>query len=235
MPKTEKKDLRLLQIMQFLSRESSDDHPLSMADILHYLQNKGICCARKAVGRDIASLRAFGYPILFTRTPTAGYYLASRDLKTPEVRILIDAVNAAPFLTEEMTCNLTEKLQNMVDRRDCAALQKQIYYDPVYKQSNAEIGSTINTLYQAIALGKKVNFRYYHCAIRDSRIQPDEGRLFSISPYALFWHGDYYYLAGNYQKYSNVANYRLDRMYGVQKLPEDARPFSEVTRYNEAL
>ncbi|ARP50527.1 MULTISPECIES: helix-turn-helix transcriptional regulator [Caproicibacterium] len=230
---TERKNERLLIVLQFLRQEASPEHPLPMRRILLALKRRGIVCARKAVGRDIAALRRFGYPIVFTRTPYAGYYLTSRALNTAEVRILIDAVDAAPFLTADMTEQLTEKLQTLVNRRERAALQKQIYYDPSCKQQNTEICCSIDVLHRAIAQGRKVSFWYYHRTLKNNHIQLNDGRQFVLSPYALFWKNDHYYLAGNYEKYNTVGNYRLDRMYKAKMLKKPVRPFSEVTPYRE--
>lgn len=225
--------LRVLAVMQMLNNEASKDHPLKMSAIVAGLEKRGICSKRKAIGRDISALRKVGYNIVFTRIPQPGYYLSQRTLETAEVRVLLDAVDAAPFLTEKATVLLTEKLQNMLDCEEQAVLQKQVYYDPGKKLHNDEVVTTISILQQAIARRQKVTFVYHHQVLQSGQIQQDGGREFQLSPYALFWRDDHYYLAGNYEKYDTVGNYRLDRMYNVTMEAEQVRPFTEVTPYTD--
>ncbi|WOC33180.1 MULTISPECIES: helix-turn-helix transcriptional regulator [Caproicibacterium] len=231
MAESEVSKLRVLAVMQMLHQEASKEHPLQMCEIAAGLEKRGIYSKRRAIGRDIAALRRVGYNIVFTRTPYPGYYLSQRILETAEVRMLLDAVSAAPFLTEEATIRLTEKLKRMLPSGEQEALQKQIYYDPARKLENNEVVHTVSVIQQAIARKQKISFTYHHRTLCAGQMQQDGGRLFLLSPYALFWRDDHYYLAGNYEKYDTVSKYRLDRMYDVCMEPEPVRPFTEVTPY----
>ncbi|QEY34007.1 WYL domain-containing protein [Caproiciproducens galactitolivorans] len=82
---------------------------------------------------------------------------------------------------------------------------------------------------------KKISFCYHHNVIVNQRAQLDEGKKLIISPYALLWHNDKYYLAGNYEKYNNISNYRIDRMKHVELTDLSVRPFSEVSDYRECF
>lgn len=225
--------LRLLAVMQLLNHVSSKEHPLGMHEIITRLKKQGITAERKTISRDLTALRTVGYQISFTRTPQPGYYLTHHLLEAAEVHLLLDAIGAAPFLTEAATRSLTVKLQELVDCGEQRVLQEQVYFDTQKKLTNDEVVDTISVLQQAIAQKQKVTFTYHHRVLCDGQIQMDSGKQFYLSPYALFWRDDHYYLAGNYEKYDTVGNYRLDRMYSVVMLPEPVRPYSEITPYTE--
>lgn len=231
MREANKASMRILMLLRILERESSAECPLPMKSLQQMLESHGIFSGRKAVGRDITALRQLGCEVVYTRRSPGGYYLCHHRLEPAEVRVLTDAVEAAPFLTQEMTDALVRKLQTMLTGQEQQALQEQIYYDPGRKMENAEIGDTITELSHAVAIKKKVMFCYHHHVLRNGAVQLDAGKTFILSPYALFWRDDHYYLAGNYEKYDAVGNYRLDRMFCVKVLAEDARPYSKLTPY----
>lgn len=99
------------------------------------------------------------------------------------------------------------------------------------KFGNEEIYYNIDTISRAISRKRKVAFDYYHRVVSGNRAVPDGGRRFLVSPYALLWNSDKYYLAGNYEKYDSLSHFRLDRMKHVEILEQDARPFEEVCDY----
>ena len=49
------------------------------------------------------------------------------------------------------------------------------------------------------------------------------------------WQFDYYYLIGNYDKYDNLMNLRIDRIHSVEITDEPVRHFSEVSAYRDTF
>lgn len=60
-------------------------------------------------------------------------------------------------------------------------------------------------------------------------------KTFTVSPYALIWKNDHYYLACNNEKYNNLMNLRLDRIRKIELTDEDARPVGEVSEYDDVF
>lgn len=220
--------LRVLALLELLERLTDERHPLSAEELRELLAEQGIESAKKTVYRDIAALRGRGEDILFTRRPKAGFFLAARRFEPPEVRLLMDAVLAAPFITNKKTAELSEKLRGLLSRNQAEEAAAQVHVNPRPKFGNEEIYYSIDAVERAVAQGKKLSFLYYHHAIEGNRIVRNEGRRFVVSPYALIWDSDRYYLAGNYEKYDSVSVYRLDRMRHAEVTEQDARPFREV-------
>ncbi len=225
--------IKFLVLLKILKKYSDEEHPLSAAELCKLIQKEGIEAERKSICRDITVLMHYGVDIIHTRQPKQGFFIAKRDFELPEVRLLMDAVIAAPFITNKKTAELTGKLCELLSCYQADAVLKQIYVEHRIKFENEEIYYNIDTINRAIVEHKQISFFYHHRIIINQKAQLDEGRQFTISPYALLWENDKYYLAGNYDKYDTISNYRLDRMKQVELTSFNSRPFCEVSSYLE--
>ena len=225
--------LKILYIVDILKEYSDEEHPLNATEICNYLGKYGIRAERKAIYDDIENLIDYGFDIIKTKGKKSGYFLASREFEIPEIYLLTDAVQAADFITPKKTRELVGKLEGMMSREQARARENSIYIDYSHKCDNEEIYISIDTLRSAIQLGKKVSLKYRTRQIgTDRKITLKEKELL-VSPYALIWMEDHYYLVCNNQKYDNLMHLRLDRMKSVNLLPEPYRHFSEVCGYKE--
>ncbi|HEX3038383.1 MAG TPA: WYL domain-containing transcriptional regulator [Oscillospiraceae bacterium] len=234
MPNVEKSKQKLLILLNILMKYTDESHPLTAEELCEQLMKKGVPTERKSIYRSISALMDCGFEIISTRAlPKPGYFLANRDFELAEVRLLMDAVLAAPFITSKKTQELTGKLRSLLSCYQADEVLKQVYVERRVKFDNEEIYYIIDALNTAISSKKKIRFCYHHRIISGDQLQFDDGREFVISPYALIWSNDKYYLAGNYDKYNTVGNYRIDRMKHITITDEDARPFNEVSNYVE--
>lgn len=235
MEKTEASKTRLLALLQIFQENSDPLHPLPSQALCELLRAQGLALERKTLGRDIAALQQAGYQICYQRSIPRGYYLANRSLEPAQVRLLLDAVCSAAFITPSMTQQLTQRLCATLSKHQAACIRAQVF--PVakgrHKFDNEEIYDTISAIMQALQAGEQLRFVYYHTVLRNGRATPDTGRTFIVSPYALLWHSDRYYLVANYGKYDTVSSYRLDRMREALVINKPVRPFSDVTPYQE--
>ena len=228
-----KEKLCLLKMLQIFRKNSDQDHPITLLEVGKLLEQEGLSCSRKTLGRDLKALKDAGYDFIKSNgSNQRGFYLAeSSSFETAEVRVLMDAVLSAPFITEEWTKQLVDHLKSLMSVHQAEDMCRQISFDRTYKYKNGEIFYTIDTLEKAIRAKKKIRMVYQHQILWHNRVTLDFGREFSLSPYALLWSHDKYYLACNYKKYDVVSNYRLDRMHKVEIMEEPARPFEEVCSY----
>ncbi len=223
--------LKVLVLLDILKQETDEEHPLSGIELCRMLEDRGFPCGRKTLYGEIASLREYGMDILFVRRPRAGFFLAERDFEVPEVRLLSDAVLAAPFITPRKTEELTAKLRGLLSRAQAEQIPAFSPEESRVKFTNEEIYYAIDAISRAILQKKKISFVYHHSVFSGERVGQNEGQLFVASPYALIWNADRYYLAGNYEKYDSVGVFRLDRMKRAEVLEESSRPFEEVCDY----
>lgn len=224
--------MKLLYIKNFLERNSDEDHPVSVDEISDMLENKGITCERKSIYSDVKTLKESGVDIISVRQPKAGYCICSRDFELPELRLLIDAVQAANFITPKKTKELIKKIGTLCSSSQATMLERQVYIEKRHKCFNEEIYYNIDIISRAIQSGRRINFTYSkrQLDIETNSIITEE-KDFCVSPYAMIWSNDHYYLIGNNQKYDNLMHTRIDRMKKVEIAHERARKFSEVSPY----
>ena len=106
--------LKPLYLLQIFQEQTDEEHPLSAQELCGELEKRGVAAQRKSIYGDIELLKSFGLDILHTRAPKSGYFLASRTFETAEVRLLLDAVQAAAFITPKKTAQLVQKLEGLV-------------------------------------------------------------------------------------------------------------------------
>ncbi|MGN0487375.1 MAG: helix-turn-helix transcriptional regulator [Acutalibacteraceae bacterium] len=224
--------MKLLYIKEYLEKASDEDNPVSVDDIADMLEDKGISCERKSIYSDVKTLKEYGMDIISVRQPKTGYCICSRDFELPELRLLIDAVQAANFITPKKTKELISKISTLCSGSQAKMLERQVYIEKRHKCTNEEIYYNIDIINRAIQSGKRISFTYIkrRLDMEESKVITDE-KEFTVSPYAMIWNGDHYYLIGNNQKYDNLMHTRIDRMKKVEILEERARSFSEVSPY----
>ena len=224
---------RLIALTEFFKKKTDEEHIYSASQIIEELAKQGIDAERKALYSDIDALRLSGYDIVCTRTPKAGFFMASRDFEEAEVRLMIDAVQAAKFITVKKTDSLVNKISNLLSEPQAEKLRSQVYIDKSHKRKNEEIYYTVDVLHNAIAKMCKVSFVYSNLSVSDDLTTTLNEREFTVSPYALIWSNDHYYLVCNNSNYDNLMHARIDRMKKVVCTNEPWRHFSEVSEYKD--
>lgn len=224
---------RLLALADFFKKYTDEDTVYSATEICEYLSQKGIRAERKALYTDIDALRQAGMDIVCTTGPKRGFFLASCDFEEAEVRLMIDAVQAAKFITVKKTDALVSKITDLLSAKKAEKLKSQVYIDTTRKRRNEEIYYTIDTLNNAIISKKQVKFTYTNLFVSDGLTVEKSEREFTVNPYALIWSNDCYYLVCNNPGYNNLMHTRLDRMSQTQMLDIPAAHFSKFCEYKE--
>lgn len=223
--------LKTLLIYKYLEKNSDEEHPISTTELIAMLKEKGITAERKSIYADIKALNEIGCNILSIKSPRIGFSMVERKFNVAEVRLLIDAVSSAGFITPHKTNVLIEKLEGLLSANQAKSLKSQVYCSGENKCDNEEIYYIINGLDKAISSQKQVKFVYKRRNIDKELKKSYTEKTFTVSPYALIWKDDHYYLVCNNNKYDNLINLRLDRMKKIEILEEPQRPVSEVSDY----
>lgn len=232
MAKKQGQRLKILYILDFLKRESDEEHPVTAADICEYLDSQGIAAERKSVYADISALTDYGADIVRSGSPR-GWFLASREFEEPEIYLLADAVRTAGFISAAKTRELVKKLDSFVSRYQAQKRENRVYFSSCAKSVNEEIFYSIDKISRTVSEKKKISFEYVNRVLSPDRSIEKQKREMLISPYALTWQDDHYYVIGNYEKYDNLIHLRLDRMYKVEITDMPQRHFSEVSEYTD--
>lgn len=222
MAKSAGQKLKLLYIIKLLSENTDENHPASTADIIAYLESNGIHSERKSIYDDIARLIDFGYDIIQVHSRLGGgYYMAGRDFELPELKLLVDAVQSSRFITTRKSRSLIKKLEQLAGKHDAGKLQRQVYVAGRIKTENESIYYSIDHIHSAIQENKKISFQYLDWNLKKQLVPRDKQERI-VSPWALIWREENYYLAAFDSQDQIMKHYRVDKM-GQVKVLNDAR------------
>lgn len=143
-------NLRLLYLLDIFRQETDEAHRLTVPQLVDALAERDIAAERKSIYRDIQALIAYGADI---RKSAAGYYLEGRAFLPGEVRILAEALRAAPFLTRRRTEDLTNRLGLFLSRHQAQSALTPGLGAP--KAQNDEALRSLEALQAAIVAAAK--------------------------------------------------------------------------------
>ncbi len=208
--------------MELLRQESDEQHPLTTIQICEYMMKYDIPCDRRVVSRDVAILNELGIEVLETWVgKKKGYYVEDRSFSTPELKILIDAVQAASFITESKSNELIDKLANLGGTHSAEILKSNLVCFNTRKHNNKSVYYNVGALEDALQRKKKVIFLYYDIDINRQKAYRRDGHHYVVEPVALVYNEDNYYLVIYSSRRDSTANYRVDRMERVEVIDED--------------
>ena len=220
MAKSSGQKLKLLYIIKMLEENTDEAHPMSTADIIRRLEAEGIHSERKSIYDDIEKLCDFGYDIIQVQSRLGGgYYMASREFELPELKLLVDAVQASRFITTRKSRELIKKLETKAGKHDAGKLQRQVYVAGRIKTENESIYYSIDTIHKAIQENRQICFTYMDWNLKKQLVERENG-FKQVSPWALIWREENYYLAAFEKEDGIMKHYRVDKMGNVVVLLE---------------
>ncbi len=223
---------KILAIIDILRELSDEEHPITAGQIMEELARQGLSAERKAIYSDIDLLIDRGFDIIKNPSPVRGYYLGERDFQIAEARLLVDAVQSAQFISESKTEDLIGKIEKSMSKYQRESLRlQQVYIDNRNKNTTETIYYVIDDLSRAVQSNKKVCIHYIKRRIEAGERPKNEEHIYNVTPYALIWMQDHYYLVCNNAKYDNLMHLRIDRIKKATILEEKGRPLSEVSSY----
>ena len=213
--------VKLIKLLELLRQHTDEQHPLSTNQICDAMEAMGIPCDRRIVTQDVTVLNELGYEIM---TTTVGhekaYFVEDRNFSVPELKILIDAVQASSFITEKKSQELIEKLSALAGSHRAEVLKRNMVCFNHRKHSNEKILYSVDTVEEAILSQKKVIFLYFDLNEHGERVYRRGGHHYVGEPVALVFNEDNYYMTCYSSRHDSTSNYRVDRMDGVKIIDE---------------
>ena len=227
MPKSYNQKLKIFYILDYLQKNSHQDHPVRAAELLTMLeQQHNIVCERKTIYSDIAALQDYGVDIVSIPGKNGGYYIASRNFELPELKLLIDAVQSSRFLTEKKSRELIEKLCSQCSIYDARLMRRDVLVSGRVKSMNETIYYNVDAIQDAIAENRQITFRYFDYGLDGKRHY--RNRNYQASPYGLCQDHENCYLLAHSERHG-VTSYRVDRMSDIRLLDDPRTPCPELT------
>ena len=209
--------IKLLKLYEILRQHTDEDRPLSTNQLCAMLEAEGITCDRRTLAEDIDILNANGFEVLRRRTRYAMlFYIVERRFDLAEVKILIDAMQAASFITPQKTRELTDKVASLAGSHKAAVLKNNLVMFNTRKHTNESIYYIVDAIETALQQKCKVSFRYFDLNERGERAFRKYGERYLVNPVGLVYHEDNYYLVTYHEIHEVTVNYRVDRMADVQ-------------------
>jgi predicted DNA-binding transcriptional regulator YafY len=210
--------LRPIYILKVLKERTDEDHFLSTAQLCKILKDEfGMDTHRTTIKSDIEMLQQAGIGIQATRSTQNLYNFIDRKFDDAELKLLIDAVESAKFITKAKSDQLVSKLVNLSGIYKALSLKRNLVVDGRYKAENEKVYFIVDAINQAINQKKKIRFQKMEYNIKKQRVLHNSGEKYTFSPYSLVWDGDFYYVVGFSDKYQNIGSHRVDR---IAKAPE---------------
>lgn len=207
---------RILYVMQELMEKSDENNKLSTNDLIRMLARNDISADRKTLYADLEKLGNWGMDIIYSKEKPAGYYVGSRTFELPEVKLLVDAVQSSKFITEKKSRELIKKLETLTSTSDAKRIQRQVYIAGRTKTQNESIYYNVDKINDAILKNKKIRFTYYKWSLDKELVPRNDGKPFEVSPWALTWDDENYYMIAYEKRTNSVKHYRVDKMQQIE-------------------
>lgn len=226
LPKSTNQKAKLLHLARILEEQTDQEHPLSVRQLIGALAQQGIAAERKSIYDDVETLRQFGLDVVQLRGRSNLYYLGERRFQLPELKLLVDTVQAAKFITAKKSAELIKKLGGLASRYEAGQLQRQVHVQGRSKTMNERIYYNVDILQAAIWQNRRVSFRYYEWVVGSSGPRTfsqswrRSGAVYVVSPWTMLWDSENYYLAAFDSEAGRIKHYRVDKMEALAVLPE---------------
>ena len=228
--KGDNQKLKMLYLVKIFSEETDDNHYITMPDIIRKLAAYGVNADRKTIYQDIAELRKYGMDILTSQDGRNYYYfLGSRDFELAELKLLVDSVQSSKFISEHKSRDLIRKIESLASNYDARQLHRQVLISGRVKTMNESIYYNVDKLHSAINSDRQIKFRYYDWDLNKQMKPRYDGMWYQLSPWALMWDDEMYYLVVYDGKHGKTTHYRVDKMKEITILDE-AREGKEAFR-----
>ena len=204
-------------MLHLLLEQTDERHYVTGADILRFWEAHDIHASRKNVYSDIQLLVDSGVDIICIKSTQNRYFIGSRLLELPELKLLVDAVESSHLITEKKSAALIEKLGHLTSRYNAALLNRPVYMEGTAKPDNEAVYYAIDAIQTAIHEQRAISFQYFEYTPKKEKVLKHKGYRYGFSPYALIWNRDFYYAVGWSEKHRKLAQFRVDRMTAIQE------------------
>lgn len=222
MAKNPRQKQKLLYLQKILLEKTDENHGLSVNEIIGELASYGINAERKSIYDDLRILEAYGLDVCSEKTKTVKYYIGSRDFQISELKLLVDAIQSSKFITEKKSLELIKKVEALSSENEAKQLQKQVIISNRVKTDNETIYYNVDRLHDAIGKNRAVEFYYNRWELNlGSReklklTRRRGGERYAVSPWALCWDDENYYLIAFDEKHKQIRHYRVDKMEKIE-------------------
>ncbi|MEE0716857.1 MAG: WYL domain-containing protein [Eubacterium sp.] len=235
MAKSENQKQKILVLLDLFKSKTDEEHGVTTSDIIDYLAEHGIKAERKTVYADLNTLKEYGYEISKEKKDGNYYYtLLDRDFQLPELKLLVDAVQASKFISAKKSSELIKKIENLASVYQAKQLQRQVFVSNRIKTNYENVYYNVDELNLAINENRKIKFDYYEWNLSKEMVLRKNGHKNDISPWSLAWDDENYYLVAFDGNSGIIKHYRVDKMRKIEILDEERDGREEFEEFDAA-
>ncbi len=227
MPKGKNQKLKLYYLAEILVEKTDEEHSLTINEIRDELLKYDITADRKSLYDDVEALRVMGIEVAKERIgSTYGYHVISKQFEIAELKLLVDAIQSSKFITEKKSNALIKKLTGFASKYEADQLRRQVYVNGRIKSMNESIYYNVDEIHEAIAENRQIRFEYLKWNL-EKKLVPRRDMPYVVSPWALNWDDENYYLIAYDAEAAKIKHFRVDKMRRITVL-DDKREGKEL-------
>ena len=220
--------LKLHFLREIMLRKTDKNHAITLAEIKEELAKREVTAERKSLYSDLNDLENFGITVEGEQKNNGYYYkVVKRDFEIAELKLLVDAIQSSKFITERKSRELIKKIEGFASEHEANKLQRQVYVQGRIKTMNESVYNSVDAIHEAIENNKKIRFKYLRWNIKAELEERRGGEWYVISPWALTWDDENYYLVAYDSEAGKIKHYRVDKMDKMQ-ITKEAREGREL-------
>lgn len=214
--------LKLSYLIRIMLTKTDDEHGLTMPQIIDELAKYDITAERKSIYADFEDMTdKLGIEIIKEQIGRETYYhVGAREFELAEVKLLIDAIQSSKFITQTKSRELITKIKGFVSEHQAKQLQRQVYINDRVKTMNESVYYNVDDVHTAINQNRKIRFQYYKWSIDKKLVPRHNGAWFVVSPWALTWDDENYYMVAYDDLDHKIKHYRVDKMMKISVTDE---------------
>ncbi|KON87573.1 transcriptional regulator [Sporosarcina globispora] len=229
---------RMLKLMEILRDQTDEENEYTLDDITECFKKEygpEVKLNKNSIRDDIDHLIESNFDITINQEKEGMpkfYSHQYRLFELYELRMLIDAVASARFITKDETKQLIRKIKKLTSIHHAKKLHNEILIDSSVKSESKLVRLAINDLHEAISERKIVTFQYGRYNLNKEFVLSHNGGQYRVKPLALTWVNDFYYLIAYYFAKEEIRHYRIDRLRNVNITEEQfAYELFDVSKY----
>lgn len=216
MSKSPNQKLKLLYLMKILLERTDETHSITMPEIIEALAAYGVSAERKSIYNDIENLRLYGLDVIGAQEDrTYHYHIGNRQFELAELKLLVDSVQAAKFITAKKSNELIKKIEGLASKYEASQLHRQVFVAGRVKTMNESIYYNVDRIRTAIAENSRITFQYFQWNVEKKMELRHDGALYEVSPWSLSWDNENYYLIAYDSAEAKVKHFRVDKMLNI--------------------
>jgi predicted DNA-binding transcriptional regulator YafY len=236
MAKGNNQKLKIVYLMKIFLEKTDETHSITMPEIISELERYGVSAERKSIYSDIENLRLYGMDIIGEqRERTYYYHVGNRQFELAELKLLVDSVQSAQFITAKKSNELIRKIEGLASKYEASQLQRQVYVSQRIKTMNESIFYNVDLIHRAIGENSQIVFQYFQWDVQGKMVLRRDGAFYQVSPWALSWEENKYYLIAFDSAENKIKHFRVDKMLHIEVKNEKRQGKSIFHQFDMAV